>query len=69
MLMHWPNAKSTVPIVLEHLTNRDQLLYGEETGMVDVAMDVKNYVKSVFGAISPQYKQVSRLRFTKSRGD
>ncbi|SFD02248.1 hypothetical protein SAMN05421780_12312, partial [Flexibacter flexilis DSM 6793] len=25
--------------------------------------DVKNYVKSVFGATSPQYKQISGLRF------
>lgn len=49
--------------------NRDKLLYGELTGMVDVAMDVKNYVKSVFGATSPQYKQVSGLRFTRPSGD
>jgi hypothetical protein len=49
--------------------NRDKLLYGELTGMVDVAMDVKQYVKSVFGATSPQYKQVSGLRFTRPSGD
>jgi hypothetical protein len=49
--------------------NRDKLLYGELTGMVDVAMDVKQYVKSVFGAKSPQYKQISGLRFTRPTGD
>lgn len=49
--------------------SRDKLLYGELTGMVDVAMDVKQYVKSVFGAKSPQYKQVSGLKFTRPSGE
>ncbi len=44
---------------------RDKALYGEVTGMVDTALDVKQYVKSVFGSTSPQYKQVSALKFTK----
>lgn len=49
--------------------NRDKLLYGEITGMVDTALAVKQYVKSLFGATSPQYKQVSKLKFTKKTGD
>ena len=44
--------------------SRDNLLYSKDTGLVDVAMDVKNYVKSIFGATSPQYKQVSGIKFT-----
>ena len=48
---------------------RDKVLYGEATGLCDVALDVKNYVKSVFGATSPQYKQVSGLSFKKVSGD
>lgn len=48
---------------------RDKALYAEVTGMVDTALDVKTYVKSVFGASSPQYKQVSALKFTKRTGD
>lgn len=48
---------------------RDKALYGEITGMVDTALDVKQYVKSLFGASSPQYKQVSGLKFTKRAGD
>ena len=44
--------------------SRDNLLYSKDTGLVEVAMDVKNYVKSVFGATSPQYKQVSGIKFT-----
>ena len=47
--------------------SRDNLLYSKDTGLVDVAMDVKNYVKSIFGATSPQYKQVSGIKFTKPK--
>lgn len=35
------------------------------TGLVDIAFDAKVYIKSVFGATSPQYKQVSKLAFVK----
>lgn len=48
---------------------RDKALYVEATGMVDTALNVKTYVKSVFGASSPQYKQVSALKFTKRTGN
>ena len=37
------------------------------TGLVDIALDAKTYIKSVFGATSPQYKQVSKLRFVKTK--
>ena len=42
---------------------RDEVLYKDGTGLVDIALDVKAYVKSVYGASSPKYKQVSRLSF------
>ena len=48
---------------------RDKTLYGETTGILDVAQDVKQYVKSLFGATSPQYKQVSGLKFTRSTAE
>jgi hypothetical protein len=47
------------------LAERDALLYGEKTGLVDTALDVKTYVKSVFKANSPQFKQVSGIAFTR----
>jgi len=47
--------------------SRNDTLYKKTTGMVDIAQEVKNYVKSVFGATSSQYKQVSKLRFTRPR--
>lgn len=42
---------------------RDKTLYFPETGMVDVAYEVKKYVKSAFGASSPEYKQISGIPF------
>lgn len=47
--------------------SRNELLYKTGTGMVDVALSVKTYVKSLFGATSAQYKQLSALTF-KDRG-
>ena len=44
--------------------SRNDILYKENIGLVDVASDVKTYIKSVFGATSPQYKAVSTLKFT-----
>lgn len=46
---------------------RNQVLYAPKTGLYDIAQEVKKYVKSVFGATSPQYKQVSKIKFTKPR--
>lgn len=60
------NSDVLVPTV--HLSNarisRNDILYKPLTGLVDVASDSKTYIKSVFGASSPQFKQVSKLRFT-----
>lgn len=44
--------------------SRDLALYTPLTGVVDISVDVKTYVKSVFGATSPQYKELSGLKFT-----
>jgi hypothetical protein len=42
---------------------RNDVLYKADTGLVDIALDTKTYIKSVFGATSPQFKQVSKLEF------
>lgn len=47
--------------------NRDVVLYATSTGLLDTVIDVKKYVKSVYGASSPQYKQVAGLKFTRIR--
>ncbi|HRH49856.1 MAG TPA: hypothetical protein PLP23_13965 [Panacibacter sp.] len=45
------------------LIARDQLMYAPGTGMVDIGLDAKSYVKALFGSTSPQYKQVNALKF------
>ena len=51
----------------EPLTNariaRNKILYTPKTGLVDTALAVKKYILSVFGAATPEYKQVSKLKF------
>lgn len=47
--------------------SRDAFLYTDNTGLCPIASDAKTYVKSVFGANSPQYKQVSGIRFFKRK--
>lgn len=42
---------------------RNDVLYKANVGVVDSALDVKTYVKSVYGASAPQYKQISKLAF------
>jgi hypothetical protein len=62
---------STVVIAFTLLSNariaRNDVLYKDTTGLVDVASDVKTYIKSVFGARSSQYMQVGSLKFTRPR--
>ena len=47
--------------------SRNETLYTSEKGIYDTASEVKKYIKSVFGASSPQYNQVSGIKFNKPR--
>jgi hypothetical protein len=44
---------------------RNKTLYDDSTGLVDIALEVKKYIKSVFGASSPEYAQVKGIEFKK----
>jgi hypothetical protein len=55
-------VKATVPLANAR-AERDKLLYAPKTGMMDTALAVKEYVKSVFGSKSTQYKEVQRIKF------
>ena len=44
---------------------RNGILYKPLTGIVDISLNIKSYIKSVFGATSTQYKLISKLRFVK----
>lgn len=47
---------------------RNQMMYAPETGIIAISIDVKNYIKSLFGLSSQQYKQLSALSFTHYKG-
>ena len=42
---------------------RNATLYSSSTGLVETANEVKKYIKSVFGASSPQFAQVKGIQF------
>jgi len=55
---------AAIPLSNARLTRND-ILYKTDTGLIDTARNAKFYIKSLFGATSPQYKQVSKLGFRK----
>lgn len=42
---------------------RNNILFNDNDGIYDLAMDVKTYMKSVLGSSDPNYKQLSKLQF------
>lgn len=46
---------------------RNDVLYKTDNGLVDVAQQCKSYVKSIYGAQHPKYKEVSKIKFTKRK--
>jgi len=62
-------AKNTAVITAEiPLTNsrilRNEILYKPLTGLIDTSIDIKTYIKSIYGATSPQFRAISKLQFT-----
>jgi hypothetical protein len=47
------------------LNERDRILYGDKTGMLDIALAIKKYALGAFGAKSVKYKQISGIEFIK----
>ncbi|MBI5538529.1 MAG: hypothetical protein HY951_00585 [Bacteroidia bacterium] len=45
--------------------NRNKILYLDLTSLYNSQLDAKKYVKSVFGASSPEYKLISKIKFIK----
>ncbi len=44
---------------------RNNTLYSNETGLVEIAAEVKKYIKSIFGATSQEYALVKGIQFKK----
>jgi len=67
--LHAKNAASVTADV--KVTNarieRDKVFYATDSGMVDISLDIKTYVKSVFGSSSPEYKSIIKYKFTRKK--
>lgn len=48
------------------LIERNNILYKNGTGLYTIAQNVKKYVKSIYGATSPEYSNISKIKFTSS---
>jgi hypothetical protein len=59
------NVKSNVVPYNNALIARNKALYTTKTGLCDVGQGSKNYVRQVFGFSSPEFKLVSKLKFTR----
>ena len=46
-------------------SERYKLFYADNTGLINVALAVKTYVKSAYGSTSTQYKEISSIAFTR----
>lgn len=46
------------------MIERDKILYAKKTGLYTIAQNVKKYVKSVYGATSQEYANVSDIKFS-----
>lgn len=47
--------------------SRNEFLYTEETGLVDIALHAKKYIKGVYGATSLEFKDINKIRFKNFR--
>jgi hypothetical protein len=61
------NTNTSVMNAYTTVTNsriaRNKSLYQPDTGLCDLAQNVKSYTKSVFKAGSPEFKAINSLRF------
>lgn len=57
------DVATAIAALISARISRDNLLYAPKTGLVDIALTVKAYVKSLFGGTSDQYKQVAEIHF------
>ncbi len=56
-------AKQTEVALSNARIERDKILYLDDNCICESALDVKKYIKSIFGANSQQHKQVGKLSF------
>lgn len=57
---------ATTPYLIA-VQNRNNVMYTATTGLVDIALEVKKYVKSVKTITLTEFRQISGLKFTRPR--
>lgn len=62
------NVTNSVTTLSNNRIDRNAVLYTDATSLFELARLVKLYVKSIYGQGSPQFNQISGLKFTKPRG-
>ncbi|MCI2230029.1 hypothetical protein MC378_12695 [Polaribacter sp. MSW13] len=60
------NVDITEAVLNTKLIERNNILYKSGTGLYTIAQNVKKYVKSIYGATSPEYSNISKIKFTSS---
>jgi len=68
------NLKTANNLVIDAITgisnkrgDRNEVMYKDESGLIDLAFTVKKYVKAAFGTDSLQYSQLSGLEFKRPK--
>lgn len=66
---HNTNLAHSYALYSEALHERNHLLYNPQNGLLQTVKEVKQYVKSVYGANSSQYHQIGQLQFKVRAGE
>ncbi|CAD7799829.1 hypothetical protein CHRY9390_00542 [Chryseobacterium aquaeductus] len=61
------NVDQTESQLTTKMIERNKMLYAENTGLYTIAQNIKKYVKSTYGANSPEYTTVSAIKFTEPK--
>ncbi|MGR7814338.1 hypothetical protein [Lacinutrix undariae] len=64
LVLNTKDVDHTVAQLNAKLISRNNLLYADNTGLYTIAQNVKKYVKSLYGATSPEYATISKIKFT-----
>ncbi|MCL9807251.1 hypothetical protein NAT51_17095 [Flavobacterium amniphilum] len=63
-LLERNNDVSIAHAIIRNARNaRNKTLYEDSNGLVDIALEIKKYVKSAYGANSIEFKQVNAIKF------
>ncbi|WP_452218362.1 hypothetical protein [Lacinutrix undariae] len=65
LIQNTKDVNQTQAQLNKKLIQRNQLLYTSNTSLYTTAQNIKKYVKSLYGATSPEYVTISKIKFSK----